>query len=453
MAVRRGFGIAADPVAGGSSYDDLVAGAIPDATEFWPVTAGNLDKGIAVLDRNDEVRGRRSPTPSIPFQAVPAVPATVPAYLSIVAKAMAWCMGGGDTVSGGPDPAPFLHRLAMIGYGADTLPKQVMAQLIRDDANHKASGASINRVSLNFPIDGEATMEVEFHPLYYKNDGAAAPTVVYTDLSPRPLVLRDAAAWLDGASEQQTATLTGTPTGGTFTLGLAGLVSGPIAYNATAAAVQAALEGLASIGAGNVSVSGGAGGPWIITFRGTLAGRNIGVLVANGSGLTGGTTPAVAVVETTPGGESIPDLQGFEFTINQNLTAKHYARRNRVSDGDDILWFPEIRKLGGLPEITSRLIFGNVNSAQEVKQDFRKVQRVTFDCDGASLGSTPAASELLRITQFATQITGGGPEGLTARDDITSNFELGAFFSDADAADIRVEVVNRRPTSYLAAGL
>lgn len=75
-------------------------------------------------------------------------------------------------------------------------------------------------------------------------------------------------------------------TGGTFTLSFEGTATTPIAYNATAAAVEAALEALASIGAGNVSVIAGRDG-WIVQFTGTLAGTSQELLVANGTSLTG----------------------------------------------------------------------------------------------------------------------------------------------------------------------
>lgn len=46
--------------------------------------------------------------------------------------------------------------------------------------------------------------------------------------------------------------------------------------NSTAASVQASLEGLSSIGAGNVAVSGPNGGPWAVEFKGTrLAGADV----------------------------------------------------------------------------------------------------------------------------------------------------------------------------------
>ena len=40
----------------------------------------------------------------------------------------------------------------------------------------------------------------------------------------------------------------------------------PIGFDATAGGVQQALEALSSIGAGNVVVRGGAGGPWSVEF-------------------------------------------------------------------------------------------------------------------------------------------------------------------------------------------
>src|SRR5580765_1102805 len=60
------------------------------------------------------------------------------------------------------------------------------------------------------------------------------------------------------ASEQQTITITGSPTGGGFTLTFGGHTTSALGYNATAAQVQAALEALAGIGSGNVLATGGA---------------------------------------------------------------------------------------------------------------------------------------------------------------------------------------------------
>ncbi len=112
-----------------------------------------------------------------------------------------------------------------------------------------------------------------------------------------------------GTSEVQTITITGTPTGGTFTLSFDGAITTAIAHSATAGAVQAALEALATIGAGNVVVTGGPGPgtPYVVTFVGLFGGQNVALLVA-AHAFTGGTTPNIAVVETTPGTSAGRDI-------------------------------------------------------------------------------------------------------------------------------------------------
>lgn len=106
-----------------------------------------------------------------------------------------------------------------------------------------------------------------------------------------------------GANEVQTVTITGTPTGGTFTLTFGGDTTAPIAFNATAAVVLAALVALESVGAGNVTTGGGTlpGTPVTVTFGGGFAGENVPQMTSDGALLTGGTTPAVAVTTTTSG--------------------------------------------------------------------------------------------------------------------------------------------------------
>ena len=111
------------------------------------------------------------------------------------------------------------------------------------------------------------------------------------------------------ANEVQTVTITGTPTGGVFTLTYEGETTDDIAFNATAAAVQSALEALSNIEVGDVVCAGGPlpGSAVTVTFQGTLGGRDITLMTADDSGLTGGTSPAVAVTETTPGAAGATD--------------------------------------------------------------------------------------------------------------------------------------------------
>lgn len=86
-----------------------------------------------------------------------------------------------------------------------------------------------------------------------------------------------------------TVTITGTPTGGDFTLSVGGQTTASIVYNATASVVKSALEALSTVGSGNATVTGSAGGPYSVSLA------NGGTITGDGSGLTGGTTPGVTV--------------------------------------------------------------------------------------------------------------------------------------------------------------
>lgn len=89
----------------------------------------------------------------------------------------------------------------------------------------------------------------------------------------------------------QSVTITGFPTGGTFTLAYAAQTTGPIAFDADSVAVEAALQGLSTIGIGNAVVTGASKGPFT-TYIASDDGTGI---VAGGTLLTGGTSPAIRV--------------------------------------------------------------------------------------------------------------------------------------------------------------
>ncbi|QBJ94431.1 hypothetical protein D0Z67_29105 (plasmid) [Streptomyces seoulensis] len=119
-------------------------------------------------------------------------------------------------------------------------------------------------------------------------------------------------------NEVQTATITGGPTGGTFTLTFSGQTTSAIAYNATAATVQAALEALSNVNPGDIKVTGNAGGPYTLTFGGQYLGDNVASITATAS-LTGGSTPGVTMATTTAGGtatasDGTQTFRGFLFT-------------------------------------------------------------------------------------------------------------------------------------------
>lgn len=105
-------------------------------------------------------------------------------------------------------------------------------------------------------------------------------------------------------SEVQTIGL-GAASAGTITIGFDGETTAAIAFNATASAVQTALNALSTINPGDVVVTGGPL-PGVITlsFGGRYVGQDVPVVVVTPTGLTGGT---VTVTTTTPGGSAVSD--------------------------------------------------------------------------------------------------------------------------------------------------
>lgn len=341
--MQRLFGIVDDTVPGGSDYDTLVTAAntpdlIPDADTFWPVTGGTFDPGLGRIDRNNEVRGRRANTSPISFRSDPTVTVPVAAYPSIMAKAF-YKLLGQDAVTGAS--SPYTHALTPVGFGTINLPA-AHVQIVRDSLNVKLGGATLNRVTLQAPLDGEAAIEMEWYGKYFDNYATAPPTPSYTGVSANPLLLRDAKLFIDGS---------GTP---------------------------------------------------------------------------------------------VSDLQGLTFAYTNNLIRKPYAGRNIAAKTLNSLvhklWFPTENKAQQAPDIAWSMQFGNTNAAQETAMWFSQSEKLVFEFTGDPIGST-GSNDLMRITIYSAVGTGGGAGPLSNRDDITSSFDGGAFYSTADALDVKVEFV------------
>lgn len=108
-----------------------------------------------------------------------------------------------------------------------------------------------------------------------------------------------------GYNEVQKVLIGGFPIGGTFSLIFSSNATSPLVYNATAPSVQSALEAVSGIGSGNVSVSGQTGGPYFISFIGSLANTNVAQLVSDASGLIGPTALTADVALNTAGVDSL----------------------------------------------------------------------------------------------------------------------------------------------------
>lgn len=116
-------------------------------------------------------------------------------------------------------------------------------------------------------------------------------------------------------NETQTVTVT-SATGGTFTLTFSGQTTGAIAHNATAAAVQAALEALSNIEPGDIIVTGGPLSTAAVTveFTGKYRFSNVAAMTATSS-LTGAGA-AVAVATTQEGVAPATGQEGMVSVFN-----------------------------------------------------------------------------------------------------------------------------------------
>lgn len=107
--------------------------------------------------------------------------------------------------------------------------------------------------------------------------------------------------------EEQQIAESGTVTAGTFTITYSAQTTAAIAFDATAAQIQTALEALSNLAPGDVVVSGGPiqTTPVIIIFQGTLKGTNVTQITVDSTGLTGGTYVPSTI---TAGGAAITSI-------------------------------------------------------------------------------------------------------------------------------------------------
>lgn len=100
-------------------------------------------------------------------------------------------------------------------------------------------------------------------------------------------------------NEQQMISLTGNPTGGTFTLTFNAETTGTINYNSSSAALNTSLVALATPVSGDFSITGPDGGPWLIEFTGAYAASDVSLITGNAGSLTADNTQALVVASNT----------------------------------------------------------------------------------------------------------------------------------------------------------
>lgn len=144
-----------------------------------------------------------------------------------------------------------------------------------------------------------------------------------------------------GTGVAHVETLTVDATGGTFDISVGDETASALDGTITNSALETALEGLANVGAGNVSVTGGpgdAGGttPYVITFQGTLATSSIPDMTVDGSSLTGGA--GTATLATTTKGGPASGLKAGKRSVNTDGWSLRFFQDvdNSVCDGSGI---------------------------------------------------------------------------------------------------------------------
>jgi hypothetical protein len=191
------------------------------------------------------------------------------------------------------------------------------------------------------PPNSDALLE----PVGITLDGDLFPDADFPDgLVPSGTVIgRVAATKLGGpyggrSNEVQQFDLGGA-SAGTFTVTFDGETTGAINWDATAADVQAALEGLSNIDPGDVEATGGPlpGTAVVLTFGGQHAGENVPEITIDGAGLTGA---AVTITTTTEGGSAVSD--GRERASGHTLTdvKVEAGRRTTVA----LVWKGRVRQ-------------------------------------------------------------------------------------------------------------
>lgn len=169
------------------------------------------------------------------------------------------------------------------------------------DKNYDFTGIAADK---RFQIDANLATDTTGRPLFIGNDQPATANGLLGSLAGYPAAFNNGVSgkyWRAGDSVQ-TITITGTPTGGTFTVSSGGN-SYVAAYNVSPAALQTAIQAWGGVYA-NVTVTGTAGSSYVVTFpavSSTVAAAAAPVTV-NGKALTGGTNTTATVAASGAGG-------------------------------------------------------------------------------------------------------------------------------------------------------
>jgi flagellar hook-associated protein 2 len=174
----------------------------------------------------------------------------------------------------------------------------------------KAAGASGLSISLNYSDSDTSstftppTMAVltEGGSATANLSGFAASDFTQTQAAQNSLIRVDGYPSASAVSEVQTMDRSPSVDSGTYTLTYEGQTTASIAYNASSSEIQAALEALSTVNAGNITVAGGTNGlaDGAVTFTFSTALGDVSMISVDSADLGPGSSP-VTVEETTKG--------------------------------------------------------------------------------------------------------------------------------------------------------
>jgi hypothetical protein len=202
----RWLTLADDPTVGGTSLDDLTGGALagaipaPAAGDAVVVTTSQVDPGVRTLNRDNDVRGRRSNAQPVTFASAPALTFGSRAWTSLTRRLVRKAMGGAVAPVGAA-PAPISSTVQMAQEG--DLPAMI-GTLVREGQVDRVTGLWANELTFNFPADEEGTIEGNLMGLYHDVDDVASvpglPTIAGVPGQSTAYMLRDITAIMgDGA--------------------------------------------------------------------------------------------------------------------------------------------------------------------------------------------------------------------------------------------------------------
>ena len=277
-------------------------------------------------------------------------------------------VSGGFTVSGAlvitilNQPSGGTWGLTITGYGSITPAYNASASTLQSSVDGiLGSGNSV--VTKTFLANGDWQYVIQLAGTLL-NTAVPAASVSYSSLTGgnAAVVATTTQTATAGTSEVQRSDHYGTGTGGTRKFSFNGYQTSALNHNASTATVQSAMEALASIGSGNVTVSGTANTQYNFTFAGALAHKDVPAITCDESGITGGSISA-SIATTTQGSAAINQIYYLAHTNNSDVQAYIYLNKTTGSSWSAGSWVLHIHG-GTIGDVDTAAIAYNATDAE-----------------------------------------------------------------------------------------